>query len=70
MIFTIQAVSITFGGYPSFADYVAAADELYEMATADGYDLDPNQYYTACYNSPFELTNRRQEIWYIIDAQK
>ena len=61
-----KAVAIEFSGYASFADYEQAASDLLSMATADGYSVVTESYYTAGYDSPYVIMNRRNEVWYVL----
>ncbi len=54
----------TFGGRAEDEHYIKEADNLVK-ALGDAQDLTQEYYYTAGYDSPFKLFNRRNEVWFI-----
>ena len=61
-----DAAVIAFDGYASDQDYIMAAVDLYNKASADGYNVQAETWYMVGYDSPFEITNRLNEVWYEI----
>uniref|UniRef100_A0A8C5QFX2 Heme-binding protein 1 n=2 Tax=Leptobrachium leishanense TaxID=445787 RepID=A0A8C5QFX2_9ANUR len=55
----------TFGGFTNAAKSQEQLLLLSESLKKDGKSLDENVYYTAGYDSPFKLMNRRNEVWFI-----
>eukprot|EP00095_Tigriopus_kingsejongensis_P008118 snap_masked-scaffold184_size276635-processed-gene-1.15 protein:Tk08118 transcript:snap_masked-scaffold184_size276635-processed-gene-1.15-mRNA-1 annotation:"PREDICTED: uncharacterized protein LOC100902024" len=56
-----QVVATQFSGFATSEDYIKAASELYEAATADGLNVIADTYYTAGYDAPYTIVNRRNE---------
>ena len=63
MIF-FQAVAHQFSGYALDADYLEAAKYLKLVAEQNEEDIDSSYYYSAGYDSPYVIFNRRNEVWY------
>eukprot|EP00094_Tigriopus_californicus_P004036 TCALIF_03887-PA protein Name:"Similar to HEBP2 Heme-binding protein 2 (Homo sapiens)" AED:0.01 eAED:0.01 QI:220/0.5/0.66/1/1/1/3/141/181 len=63
-----RIVASQFSGFATSEDYIKAAATLYEQATADGYNLMADTYYTAGYDGPYTIVNRRNEVWFKVRA--
>ena len=57
-------MAIQFGGYAFSEQYAEAAQVLYDMATADGYNLVEESHYDVGYDGPYTIFERRNEIWF------
>jgi hypothetical protein len=57
-----------FDGFANDEKWVACASELAESLGAEKYVQD--YYYTAGYDSPYKLFNRRNEVWFIINREE
>ena len=66
MTFFFQFVASQFSGYASDDDYIRATVKLYEDATAGGENLIADTYYTAGYDGPYTIINRRNEVWFML----
>merc|ERR1719454_1491432 len=53
-----------FNGYAKTADYISAASKLAE-SVGDSSKFVQGVWYTAGYDSPYSLSNRRNEVWFI-----
>lgn len=52
----------SFGGFAKEQDWLSEAEKLTE-AIADKDKINPNYWFSAGYNSPFQLIGRTNEIW-------
>ncbi|XP_071801746.1 heme-binding protein 2-like [Asterias amurensis] len=65
-----RVVVRTFDGYTSEAKDLEQARILAEL-TKDKFELEQSYFFTAGYNSPWRVTGRRNEVWFVIkDDQK
>eukprot|EP00095_Tigriopus_kingsejongensis_P008114 snap_masked-scaffold184_size276635-processed-gene-1.13 protein:Tk08114 transcript:snap_masked-scaffold184_size276635-processed-gene-1.13-mRNA-1 annotation:"radical s-adenosyl methionine domain-containing protein mitochondrial-like" len=60
--FTVVATQ--FSGFATSNDFIKAASELYQAATADGLNVFADTYYTVSYDGPYTLVDRRNEVWF------
>ena len=56
-------VSKQFKGFPSDAAWVEKAAELYEAATGAGLTVSTAPWWSAVYDGPNVIFNRRNEVW-------
>ncbi|KAK6177131.1 hypothetical protein SNE40_015297 [Patella caerulea] len=54
-----------FGGSPKDDEYVSHAQELAQELSDK--NINQNYWFTAGYDSPFKMFNRRNEVWYVKD---
>ncbi|KAK6186826.1 hypothetical protein SNE40_006096 [Patella caerulea] len=52
-----------FDGSPSDDNFVSNAQELGQALS--GKNINPNVWFTASYDSPFKMFNKRNEVWYL-----
>ncbi|XP_028653062.1 heme-binding protein 2 [Erpetoichthys calabaricus] len=55
----------TFGGFANAEKYKEELMKLSTSLTRDGQQFEDKMYYTAGYDSPFKIINRRNEVWLI-----
>ena len=61
--------SRTFGGFANDSMRREELLKLLESLKKDGVEFIDKPYYTAGYDSPFKLTNRRNEVWVLMKPQ-
>ena len=59
----------TYGGFSNEQVKRENLLKLVESLTRDGMSFQEQPYYTAGYDSPFKLTNRRNEVWILKKAE-
>ncbi|XP_051954915.1 heme-binding protein 2 [Xyrauchen texanus] len=59
----------TYGGYANSENSQEEILKLMESLKKDGMKFKESPYYRAGYDSPFKLTNRRNEVWLIKDEE-
>merc|ERR1719264_2384687 len=57
-----------FGGFPDELDWTIQAAELFELATAAGLQPKSEPHWTAGYDGPSVIVNRRNEVWLELEA--
>ena len=62
-VFYFECIRV-FGGRASDKHYIEEAEKLVK-ALGDTTDYHQEFYYTAGYDSPYKLFNRRNEVWFI-----
>merc|ERR1711915_225450 len=58
-----KVVANKFGGFPSDNKFKEKAEELHELAMAEGLEVSMDTYWTAGYDGPYVIFNRRNEVW-------
>ena len=59
----MNVAAIQFPGFPGDLDYGMKGAELYEAATGEGLELSSIPLWTANYDGPNIIINRRNEVW-------
>merc|ERR1711973_10390 len=64
----MRFVTKQFSGFPDELDWTMQAAELFELATAAGLQPKTEPHWTAGYDGPSVIVNRRNEVWLELDA--
>jgi len=64
----MRFVTREFDGFPDELDWTMQAAELYELATAAGLEPKTEPHWTAGYDGPSVIVNRRNEVWLEVDS--
>ena len=59
----VQVVARRFGGFPTDITYSSEAATLYELAMEEGMVVKDIPLWTAVYDGPSVIINRRNEVW-------
>ena len=58
-----------FGGFASDEKYIEHTQEFYNDLAKNNVEIVEDPYYHVGYNSPYQLKNRRQEVWFTMKKQ-
>lgn len=61
----MTAYVVEFGGFPSDRSFAKHVGRLSDLLLRDKKTYVAYYYYTACYDSPFRLFNRHNEVWFV-----
>jgi len=59
----LRVAAMRFGGFPTDVQFSVQAAELYELAAAEGLAVSDIPLWTAGYDGPAVIINRRNEVW-------
>lgn len=61
----MTAYVVEFGGFPSDKSFAKHVGRLADLLHRDKKTYVQDYYYSACYDSPFRLFNRHNEVWFV-----